>query len=144
MALAYLQAKGLRLITRNYKTPSTGGGEVDLIMQESPNSLPWTQRVMRKLTPKQTGQQPAASVAAQPTPTLVFVEVRHRANAQHGGAAASVGRVKQQRIIFAARHYLLRLAEMPPCRFDVVCLEGDLEQAPKITWLPGAFEAPSF
>lgn len=34
-ALAYLQARGLRLLARNYRTPGRGGGEIDLILQES-------------------------------------------------------------------------------------------------------------
>ena len=67
--------------------------------------------------------------------TLVFVEVRQRKSASFGGAAASVSGIKQQRIIFAARHYLMRFAQPPPCRFDVVLLEGD-----GIDWLPAAFE----
>jgi putative endonuclease len=68
--------------------------------------------------------------------TLVFVEVRARASPQHGGAAASIGRGKQQRVIWAARHYLLDRVVLPPCRFDVVAVDGeDLE------WLPGAFMA---
>ena len=68
--------------------------------------------------------------------TLVFVEVRKRKSSAYGGAAASVGSVKQRRIIFAARHYLMRLAAPPPCRFDVVTVEaGD------ITWLKAAFDA---
>lgn len=32
-ALAYLQAQGLRLLARNYRTPGRGGGEIDLILQ---------------------------------------------------------------------------------------------------------------
>lgn len=32
-ALAHLQAAGLRLLTRNYRTPGRGGGEIDLIMR---------------------------------------------------------------------------------------------------------------
>lgn len=32
-ALRYLERQGLRLITRNYRTPGRGGGEIDLIMQ---------------------------------------------------------------------------------------------------------------
>ncbi|MCJ0764638.1 YraN family protein [Variovorax terrae] len=67
--------------------------------------------------------------------TLVFVEVRRRSHASHGGAAASVGRVKQRRIVFAARHYLMRLREPPPCRFDVVVVEDGIE------WLRAAFDA---
>ena len=68
--------------------------------------------------------------------TLVFVEVRQRASRSHGGAAASVGAVKQQRIVFAARHYLMRLAQQPPCRFDVVSVE-----AGAVEWLQAAFDA---
>jgi putative endonuclease len=71
-----------------------------------------------------------------PDGTTVFVEVRQRASDLHGGAGASVTPVKQRRIIFAAQHYLMRLREPPPCRFDVVLLgpEG-------IEWLQGAFDA---
>ena len=71
-----------------------------------------------------------------PDGTCVFVEVRQRKSASHGGAAASVTSTKQRRLVFAAQHYLLRLREPPPCRFDVVVLEhGD------ITWLQAAFDA---
>lgn len=38
-ALAYLQAKGLRLLGRNYRTPGRGGGEIDLILQESDGTV---------------------------------------------------------------------------------------------------------
>lgn len=68
--------------------------------------------------------------------TLVFIEVRHRASRAFGGAAASVSHAKQRRIVFAARHYLMRLAQQPPCRFDVVGVE-----AGGIEWLRGAFDA---
>ncbi|MDT7514090.1 YraN family protein [Rhodoferax mekongensis] len=68
--------------------------------------------------------------------TLVFVEVRKRNRTDHGGAAASIGHVKQRRIIFAARHYLLGLRTMPPCRFDVVVIDGDA-----VEWLRAAFDA---
>jgi putative endonuclease len=71
-----------------------------------------------------------------PDGTTVFVEVRQRKNTTHGGAAASVGSLKQRRIIFAARHYLMRLPELPPCRFDVVVLEPS-----GIQWLKAAFDA---
>ncbi|MBL0423251.1 YraN family protein [Ramlibacter sp. AW1] len=70
--------------------------------------------------------------------TLVFVEVRHRASRAFGGAAASVGDTKRRRVVLAARHYLMRLAAPPPCRFDVVAVEGQ-----RIEWLRGAFDAGS-
>lgn len=72
--------------------------------------------------------------------TLVFVEVRQRSSALHGGAAASIGAVKQQRIIGAARHYLTRLAYVPPCRFDVVLVQGH-GAAATLEWLVAAFDA---
>jgi putative endonuclease len=67
--------------------------------------------------------------------TLVFVEVRARRNVRQGGAAATVGTIKQRRIVLAARHYLLRLPRLPACRFDVVAIDGDA-----VDWLRGAFE----
>lgn len=75
--------------------------------------------------------------------TLVFVEVRQRSGASHGGAAASISAVKQRRIVFAARHYLMRFASAPPCRFDVVLVGGLLnaQRAARIEWLPAAFDA---
>lgn len=68
--------------------------------------------------------------------TCVFVEVRQRKTTSHGGAAASVSAIKQRRIVFAARHYLMRLNTWPPCRFDVVAVD-----AGAIEWLQGAFDA---
>ena len=104
-ALAHLQAAGLRLLERNYRTPGRGGGEIDLIVRERDG-------------------------------TLVFVEVRSRASSAFGGAGASITSAKQRRIIFAARHYLMRLGAPPPCRFDAVLVEGD-----SVQWLRAAFDA---
>lgn len=69
----------------------------------------------------------------------VFVEVRLRSNPAFGGAAASIDRPKQQRIIRTAQHYLASLPVLPPCRFDVVLLVEP--QDPKLVWLKNAFEA---
>ena len=103
-ALAFLQAAGLQLVERNYRTPGRGGGEIDLVMRERGG-------------------------------TLVFVEVRSRATRTFGGAGASISAVKQQRIVLAARHYLLRMPSPPPCRFDVVLVEDTVD------WLQAAFDA---
>ena len=77
--------------------------------------------------------------------TLVFVEVRYRSTATHGGAGASISASKQRRIIFAATHYLMRFASAPPCRFDVVLVQGTFadEKSFKavVEWLPAAFDA---
>lgn len=75
-------------------------------------------------------------------PVLVFVEVRARRNARFGGAAASVNRAKQEKLIRAALYFLPRLTEryfagqLPACRFDVVCVQDD-----DLTWLKNAFSA---
>ena len=68
--------------------------------------------------------------------TMVFVEVRRRQSSLHGGAAASVGRTKQRRVVLAAQHYLLKVRTLPPCRFDVI------EVTPEgCHWLRAAFDA---
>ena len=104
--LAHLQQAGLRLVARNYRTPGRGGGEIDLIVRDPRDG------------------------------TLVFVEVRQRASRSHGGAAGSITGVKQRRLVFAARHYLMTLRTPPPCRFDVVLVEPE-----GIQWLVAAFDA---
>ena len=68
--------------------------------------------------------------------TLVFVEVRQRAGSAFGGAAASVTRSKQSRLIVAAQVYLQRYRHPPPCRFDVVAIDDAV-----ITWLQNAIDA---
>ncbi len=70
--------------------------------------------------------------------TIVFAEVRLRRSARFGGAAYSIDRSKQSRIIKAARHWLAGRAE-PPCRFDVVLMKG-MNDA-DIEWIRGAFSA---
>ena len=70
--------------------------------------------------------------------TVVFVEVRLRANSDFGGAAASITSHKQRRLILAARYWLMVNGECP-CRFDCVLL-SKLDTA-SIEWLRGAFSA---
>ncbi len=82
-------------------------------------------------------------IMREPDGTLVFVEVRQRSSAQHGGAGASIGRTKQRRVVFAARHYLARMAVQPACRFDVVLIDGATAHAEPV-WLPGAFDASGY
>ena len=56
--------------------------------------------------------------------TLVFVEVRQRADEHYGGALASITPAKIRRLKHAASTYLLRFDTPPPCRFDVVAIDG--------------------
>jgi putative endonuclease len=107
-ALAHLQRAGLVLVQRNY-------------------------RVARG--PSARGGE-VDLIVRERDGTLVFVEVRRRRSALFGGAAASVDVRKQRRIVFAARHFLLRFASPPPCRFDVVAIDGE-----DVQWLRAAFDA---
>ncbi len=68
--------------------------------------------------------------------TLVFAEVRARRSSTHGGAAASVGATKQRSLILAAQHFLRTQRTIPPCRFDVIAIDGE-----RIEWLKAAFDA---
>ena len=109
IAEQFLARQGLACIARNYRCRF---GEIDLIMRE----------------PDRDGQAEKS---------LVFIEVRLRKNADFGGAAASIGKHKQQRIIAAAQHYLSGLRQFPPCRFDAILL-NDLSGS-DIEWIRDAF-----
>jgi len=113
-ALRHLQAQGLTLVERNYR------------VARGPHAR-------------------AAEVdliLRDAHGTLVFVEVGSRGTSHHGAATETVTRRKQQRIVWAARHYLMQLASEPPCRFDVVALQGDKEdKEDRLEWLQGAFDA---
>lgn len=107
-ALAWLQVRGLTLVQRNY-------------------------RIARG--PHARGGE-VDLILRDRDGTLVFVEVRARRSADSGGAAASIGAAKQRSIVFAAQHFVARLAVPPPCRFDVIAIDGN-----DVAWLKGAFDA---
>lgn len=107
-ALAHLRAHGLELVQRNY-------------------------RIARG--PRAAGGE-IDLIMRDPQGVLVFVEVRARRDARFGGAAASIGAGKRTRLVRAAAVYLMRLDAPPPCRFDVVTVEGD-----RLEWIPAAFDA---
>ncbi|HSI48198.1 MAG TPA: YraN family protein [Ideonella sp.] len=107
-ALAHLQRHGLKLVERNYR------------LARGPS--------------RRAGE--IDLILRDRDGTLVFVEVRARRGSAHGGAAASVTRTKQQKLIYAARAYLLQFATLPPCRFDVVAIDDG-----RIEWLKAAFDA---
>jgi len=108
-ALQYLlQQRGLRLVERNYRVAAGPGARAGEV----------------------------DLILRERDGTLVFVEVRARAGLSHGGAAASVTTAKQRRLIYAAQHYLLDQPSPPPCRFDVLAIDGEA-----IEWLQAAFDA---
>lgn len=74
--------------------------------------------------------------------TLVFVEVRYRRSGSHGGALASIGMAKRQRLWQAAQAYLAAnpaLAQRP-CRFDVIAIEGQ-GSGERLQWLQHVLES---
>ena len=79
----------------------------------------------------------------QDSETLVFVEVRLRkplrGKVDFGGALASITASKQAKIIATAQHYLADMKHLPPCRFDVVLLNG--LDVTNVEWMKSAFEA---
>lgn len=107
-ALAYLEQQGLQLVERNYR--------------------------VAKGPSRRAGE--VDLIVRDRDGTLVFVEVRSRRNRAAGGAAASVSAAKQASLVYAAQHYLMRLPRVPPCRFDVVAIDGD-----ELKWLRAAFDA---
>ena len=109
-ALAHLQARGLRLISRN---AAARDGEVDLVMLDA---------------------------HARDGHAVVFVEVRYRASSAFGGGAASVDAGKRRRLVRAAQAFLQQHPEHAdaPCRFDVVVASGD-PATPMLEWLQDAF-----
>lgn len=74
-------------------------------------------------------------------PTLVFVEVRYRRHPGQGGAAASVGPRKRQRLLRTAALFLAEHSRhaQRPCRFDVVSFDGPEHEA-RFHWHRAAFE----
>jgi putative endonuclease len=81
-ALRYLQQQGLQLIERNYRVAARHHARGGEV----------------------------DLILREHDGTLVFVEMRARRDAAHGGAAASVTPAKQRCLVYAARHYLLQQA----------------------------------
>lgn len=108
LAWAHLRRHGLTLVRRNYRVAKG---------------------------PRSRGGE-VDLIVREPDGTLVFVEVRARKNVRFGGAAASVSSRKQASVVLAATQFLRAYASPPPCRFDVVAIDGE-----RIEWLKAAFDA---
>lgn len=108
-AEAWLCQRGLRVVERNYRCRS---GEIDLVMLD-PNP--------------------------RDTEVLAFVEVRLRGASARVDSFDSVDARKRNRLVSAARHFLMMHPEWHShaCRFDVVGIDGEDGQ---LRWIPGAFE----
>ncbi len=73
--------------------------------------------------------------------TVVFAEVRLRANPRFGGAAASIDARKQAKLVASARLFLASRPALRkrPCRFDAVLLVD--ADGGKVDWIRNAFDA---
>jgi putative endonuclease len=74
--------------------------------------------------------------------TMVFVEVRARADDDLQHCLESITYSKQRKILRSAQHYLQskQLTDKVPCRFDVIAITMHNQQ-PKIHWYKNAFHA---
>lgn len=106
LAARHLERAGLTILARNVEL---SGAEVDLVASERDR---------------------------EGTPTVVFVEVRSRADDRRGHPAQTVDARKQARVRRAATAYLVRedLWERVAVRFDVIAIVGE-----RATWLRNAF-----
>lgn len=81
-------------------------------------------------------------IVAQDGETLVFVEVKARADQEFGSAAECVTSAKQRRVARMAVEYLaVHQLKDRACRFDVVAIDFALSGDPQVTVYPGAFDA---
>ena len=81
-------------------------------------------------------------IIAEDRGTLVFIEVKARADAEFGTAAEAVTPWKQRRLARMARDYLTREHVTDrACRFDVVAIMFD-NAGPIIELFQNAFDAP--
>lgn len=121
-AARFLEARGLLIVDRNVRA---GGVELDLVA----------------LVPAGVDDR---------VDTYVFVEVRSREDDRAGSPEETVDLRKQARLRRGATAWLVGrdLWEAVAVRFDVVSVlagggeaSDPSEKAPRITWIPGAFEA---
>lgn len=110
IATEYLLKNHYRIVERNY---SCKLGEIDIIAEQNKK--------------------------------LIFVEVKYRKNKiGRRTAKAAVNKSKQKKIILAAKWYLQNKFKdanhLPACRFDVITVEGSLEN-PDIELYTNAFLA---
>ncbi|QUM78230.1 YraN family protein [Moritella sp. 24] len=115
LAAEFLQRQGLIILARNFACRQ---GEIDLICQHGPS----------------------CDINSSATlPTLVFVEVKYRQYTHYGGAVSAVPVTKQRKLRYTAQYYMVRHGineNYTPCRFDVIAIEGSIDN---IQWITNAF-----
>ena len=79
-------------------------------------------------------------IVARDGEMLVFVEVKTRTSARHGGPLAAVSWDKQRRLTRMALDYLARSRTAgAPCRFDVVGVHLGVDTPPRVEVIRNAF-----
>lgn len=113
------------------KDTSGKGREAEALAETYLTSLGWTV-VERNFTCKM-GE---LDLIARDSESLIFVEVRSRADSAHGAPAETISRAKIRRLVNTAKLYV-QLKDLDcPMRFDVIAIEpGTLEH------IPAAFDA---
>lgn len=74
--------------------------------------------------------------------TIVFIEVRYRANNNYLHVLETINEKKCIRIIKTSQQYLQnsRWSSKKPCRFDIITITGEYDN-PEIMWIKNAFQA---
>lgn len=79
-------------------------------------------------------------IALDAQKTLIFVEVKQRANATFGGGVAAVNIAKQKRIALAAIFYIKKNKPVyKGIRFDIISITGDNLEHIKNAFVPTNF-----
>jgi putative endonuclease len=151
---------GNLLLPNRVRTPSVAQGQLRLA-QGSPTQKRGaaieagaaaflTQQGLRIVARNVRWRGGEIDLIAQHGTQVVFIEVRARARSDYGGAAASVTRAKQQKIIRSAQGWLLGQygqAAWPQIRFDVVLCQPEANATTsqdRFEWLQAAFDAGSW
>jgi putative endonuclease len=106
-AASLLLRHGYHVVERNFRTKA---GEIDIVAYRAHPRFARSPRHVR-------ANHPLARYARM----LCFVEVRSRADEEHGGALLAIGYRKRKQVTRVAGHYLaIREPDYEEIRFDVV------------------------
>lgn len=148
IAREYLVANGYKILEQNF---IACGCEVDIICQDTTITdikqsflAKLKNRFSKKIKDESNcnTNRVAKSIAGnkgqstKPEPTIVFVEVKTRANEKYGSPLEAVTKAKQKRYVRAAKSYIVQKQKVNlDIRFDVIeVLDG------KMTHIKSAFE----
>ena len=75
--------------------------------------------------------------------TICFVEVKYRRSADYGGAASTITRSKQRKLVKTALFYLARHRRYAqrPLRFDALLIQSQPDGSENFEWIKNAFYA---